>query len=232
MTTSAAREKLIIALDVVSCDDARRLVDHLGDEASFYKIGYRLAFSGGLELARELIRNGYKVFLDLKLHDIGNTVEEGVRALSEFGATFLTVHAYPQTMRAAVKGAAGSDLKILGVTVLTSYDEWDMKEAGYSFSPSELVIKRALQAKEAGMDGLVCSAAEVAQVRGLTGPSLSLVTPGIRPLGSQAGDQKRITTPAQALKDGADYLVIGRPITASAAPREAVLEILREMEQV
>ena len=191
MTMTDPRDRLIVALDVASVPEAEALIDRLGDAATFYKIGYRLAYAGGLALAERLVARGSKVFLDLKLHDIGNTVEEGVRAVSGIGATFLTVHAYPQTMRAAVRGR-GEGLKILAVTVLTSYDDADAAEAGYAMPVAELVAKRAAQAAGIGIDGLVCSAAEAAGVRGIVGADRLIVTPGIRPAGTEAGDQKRV----------------------------------------
>jgi orotidine-5'-phosphate decarboxylase len=152
------RDRLIVALDLPSADEARRIVEAIGDAASFYKIGYQLAYGGGLSLAQELIAGGKKVFLDLKLHDIPNTVEEGVRSIARLGATFLTVHAYPQTMRAAMAGRASTGLKLLAVTVLTSYDDRDIGEAGYAGSVAELVERRAGQAREIGIDGIVCAA--------------------------------------------------------------------------
>jgi orotidine-5'-phosphate decarboxylase len=223
------RDRLIVALDVDGFAAAEALIDRLGETVGFYKIGYRLAFAGGLPLAERLAREGGRVFLDLKLHDIGNTVEEGVRSVAKLGATFLTVHAYPQTLRAAVAGRAGSDLKILAVTVLTSYDDRDAAEAGYSGTVDELVARRAAQARDCGVDGIVCAATEAARVRAVVGPDLLIVTPGIRPAGVEAGDQKRIVTPGAALRAGADYLMVGRPITAAPDPREAARAIVDEM---
>jgi orotidine-5'-phosphate decarboxylase len=182
-----ARDRLIVALDVPSVKDAEAMVTRLGNSVSFYKFGYQLAFAGGIPFAAGLIAAGKQVFLDLKLHDIGNTVTKGVESVAQMGATFLTVHAYPQTMRAAVEGARGSKLKILAVTVLTSYDESDMKAAGYSLGVSELVARRAEQARDIGINGLVCSPEEAANLRPIIGSSMSLVTPGIRPLGAAAG---------------------------------------------
>jgi orotidine-5'-phosphate decarboxylase len=170
------------------------------------------------------------VFLDLKLHDIGNTVREGVKSVARLGATFLTVHAYPQTMKAAVEAREGS-LRILAVTVLTSYDDADLAAAGYDFTVPELVAERAAQAHDIGVDGLVCSAEEAANLRPIVGPKMTLVTPGIRPAGAAAGDQKRIATPALAIKAGADYLVVGRPIVAAADPRAAAQAIVAEIAQ-
>ncbi|GJD43610.1 Orotidine 5'-phosphate decarboxylase [Methylobacterium cerastii] len=223
------RDRLIVALDLDEPAAARAMVDRIGDAATFYKIGYRLAYAGGLALVPELAARGLKVFLDLKLHDIGNTVEEGVRALSGLGATFLTVHAYPQTMRAAVRGRGTSSLKIIAVTVLTSYDEGDARESGYALPISELVAHRAFQAAEAGIDGIVCSAFEAQAVRNVVGPASLIVTPGIRPAGSDSGDQKRVMTPGQARAAGIDHVVVGRPITAAADPRAVTQAILAEM---
>jgi orotidine-5'-phosphate decarboxylase len=224
------RDKLIIGLDVPSVEEARSVVERIGDAGTFYKIGYQLAYAGGFEFARELIGQGKKVFLDLKLHDIGNTVEEGVRSVARLGATLLTVHAYPQTMRAAVAGKAGSSLKILAVTVLTSYDEHDLAEAGYAAgSPADLVARRAGQARDIGIDGIVCAAPEAGRVRAILGPDGLIVTPGIRPAGSEAGDQKRIVTPGDAIRLGASHLVVARPIVKAADPRAAAQAIVAEM---
>ena len=198
------RERLIVALDVPEIGEARRLVATIGDAASFFKIGLELVCGGGLALASELAQAGKRVFVDLKLHDIPNTVERATARLAAIGATFLTVHAYPQTMRAAVAGAKGSDLRLLGVSALTSCDDADLAEAGYAFGVAALVERRARQAVAAGMAGLVCSPGEAARIRALVGVSLALVTPGVRPAGAAAGDQKRVATPAQAIRDGAD----------------------------
>jgi orotidine-5'-phosphate decarboxylase len=224
------RDRLIIGLDIPSVGEARAIVERIGDAGTFYKIGYQLAYAGGFEFARELIEQGKKVFLDLKLHDIGNTVEEGVRSVARLGATLLTVHAYPQTMRAAVAGKAGSSLKILAVTVLTSYDEHDLAEAGYAAgSPADLVARRAGQARDIGIDGIVCAAPEAGRVRAILGPDGLIVTPGIRPAGSEAGDQKRIVTPGDAIRLGASHLVVARPIVKAADPRAAAQAIIAEM---
>ncbi|WP_404286894.1 orotidine-5'-phosphate decarboxylase [Microvirga sp. RSM25] len=227
------RDKLIIGLDVPSVEEARSVVDRIGDAGTFYKIGYQLAYAGGFEFARDLIGQGKKVFLDLKLHDIGNTVEEGVRSVTRLGATFLTVHAYPQTMRAAVAGKAGTDLKILAVTVLTSYDDNDLVEAGYApVTAAELVARRAAQARDLNVDGIVCAATEAERVRSIVGPGRLIVTPGIRPAGADAGDQKRIVTPAEGIRLGANHLVVGRPIVKAADPRAAAEAIMREIVDV
>jgi orotidine-5'-phosphate decarboxylase len=227
----APHERLIVALDLPSVEAAEALVARLGDAASFYKIGYQLAYAGGLAYAEKLVGAGKKVFLDLKLHDIGNTVEQGVRSAARLGATFLTVHAYPQTMAAAVE-ARGANLRILAVTVLTSYDDDDLKAAGYETTVKALVARRAEQARALGIDGLVCSPEEAANVRAIAGAGMALVTPGIRPAGAATGDQKRIMTPAAAIAAGADYLVVGRPIVAATEPRAAAEAIVAEIEQM
>ncbi len=225
-----ARERLIVALDVPSVEGAEKVVTRLGESVLFYKIGYQLAFAGGLPFAAGLIAAGKQVFLDLKLHDIGNTVEKAVQSVAQMGATFLTVHAFPQTMKAAVEGKRGSTLRILAVTVLTSYDDSDLAAAGYEMSVGELVAARAGQARDIGVDGLVCSAEEVPQLRDIAGPGMVLVTPGIRPAGSATGDQKRVMTPSQAIEAGADYLVVGRPVLEAADPKRAADAIVAEIE--
>ncbi|HXZ21777.1 MAG TPA: orotidine-5'-phosphate decarboxylase [Pseudolabrys sp.] len=225
-----ARERLIVALDVPSVKAAEAMVARLGESVWFYKIGYQLAFAGGLPFAAGLIAAGKQVFLDLKLHDIGNTVAKGVESVAQLGATFLTVHAYPQTMKAAVEGKQGSTLRILAVTVLTSYDDADLAAAGYEMNVKELAAARAAQARDTGIDGLVCAAEEAAALRDIVGPGMVLVTPGIRPAGSATGDQKRIMTPARAIEAGADYLVVGRPVLEAANPKAAADAIVAEIE--
>jgi len=224
------RDRLIIALDLPSVAQARSLVERVGEAGAFYKIGYQLGYAGGLAFAEELIGQGKQVFLDLKLHDIGNTVEEGVRSVARIGASLLTVHAYPQTMRAAMRGKAGSGLRILAVTVLTSYDDADLADAGFSLNAAELVARRAAQARDIGIDGIVCAPTEAAEVRRLVGTDRLIVTPGVRPAGAAAGDQKRIMTPREAIDAGASHLVVGRPITGATDPRavaEAIAEEIR-----
>jgi orotidine-5'-phosphate decarboxylase len=230
-TEIAAKDRLIVALDLPSVGPAEAMIARLGDSVSFYKIGYQLAFAGGLPLVRQLADAGKKVFVDLKLHDIGNTVARGVESVAKLGATFLTVHAYPQTMKAAVEGRAGSGLKILGVTVLTSYDDGDLHAAGYRLGVSDLVEARAQQAQVLGLDGLVCSPEEAGSLHKIVGHQMVLVTPGIRPAGSATGDQKRIMTPARAIAAGADYLVVGRPVMEAADPRAAADAIQAEIRQ-
>ena len=223
------RERLIVALDVPSVAEAEALVARLGEAVSFYKIGYALAFAGGIDLARALAGAGKRIFLDLKLHDISHTVARGVESVARLGASFLTVHAYPQTMHAAVDGRAASDLRLLAVTVLTSYDDADLAAAGYDFSVPELAAERAAQARDIGIDGLVCAGEEAAALRPIIGGRMVLVTPGIRPAGSPAGDQKRVMTPAAAIAAGADHLVVGRPITAATDPKAAADAIVAEI---
>src|SRR6266446_3095435 len=190
------RERLIVALDVSSIAEAEALVARLGETVSFYKIGYQLAFAGGIDFARVLASAGKQIFLDLKLHDIGNTVAKGVESVARLGATFLTVHAYPQTMKAAVEARGDAGLRILAV--------------------AELVAERAAQAHDIGVDGLVCSAEEAHGLRPIVGAGMVLVTPGIRQAGADAADHKRVMTPARAIAAGADYLVVGRPILEAA----------------
>jgi orotidine-5'-phosphate decarboxylase len=226
------RDRMIVALDVPTVREAYHLITELGDAASFYKIGYRLAFAGGLPLAEDLLREGKKVFLDLKLHDIGNTVEEGVQSLTRMNLTFLTVHAYPQTMRGAVEGRGLHPMGLLAVTALTSYDDADLHDAGYRLAVADLVALRAQQARLAGIDGIVCSAAEAGIVRNAIGSGMAIVTPGIRPAGSASGDQKRTLSPGEAIRAGVDHMVIGRPIIRAADPRGAASAIMDEIASV
>ena len=234
MDVSNVRDRLIVGLDVPDVIAAEKIVEELGDTVSFYKIGYQLVFSqtakgGGLDFASHLLSMGKKVFLDVKLLDIDNTIAKGVENIAKRGVTMMTLHAYPKAMRAAVEAAKGSDLCLLGVTVLTSMDQADMLEAGYTMSPEELVLRRAQQAREAGMGGIVASAAESAAVRTIVGPDMAIVTPGIRPAGSEAGDQKRVMTPADALRAGSSHLVVARPIVGAADRKAAAQSILEEM---
>jgi orotidine-5'-phosphate decarboxylase len=231
LSAIAPKDRLIVALDLPGIEPAEAMIKRLGDSVSFYKIGYQLAYAGGLSLVRDLRAAGKQVFIDVKLHDIGNTVASGVRSLSSLGATFVTVHAYPQTMQAAVDGRGQSGLKILAVTVLTSYNEADMESAGYRHTIADLVAARARQAKAIGVDGLVCSPEEAASLRGIVGDQMALVTPGIRPAGAATGDQKRIMTPSRAIAAGADYLVVGRPILEAADPKAAADSIQAEIAQ-
>jgi len=230
MRQIAARDRLIVALDLPTLAEAEAMIARLGDAVSFYKIGMELAYGGGLPLAEKLIAQGKQVFLDLKLHDIPNTVQRAAAQVARMGATFLTVHAYPQTMAAARAGVAGSGLKILAVTVMTSYDDDDLRMAGYGYGVADLVARRARQAQQAGVDGLILSAEEVAAQRAALGPGMLLVTPGIRPAGADVGDQKRVMTPARAIRLGADHLVVGRPVTQAPDPRAAAEAIVAEIQ--
>lgn len=224
-----ARDHLIVGLDVPTIDRAESIVAGLGDSVDFYKIGYQLVFAGGLEFARDIIADGKRVFLDMKLLDIDNTVARGVENIAKMNVSMLTLHAYPKAMRAAVEAARGSPLCLLGVTVLTSMDEDDLLEAGYASNPADLVVRRSRQAVDAGMGGIVCSAAEAEAVRAIAGPGMAVVTPGIRPRGADHGDQKRVVTPADALRSGSSHLVVARPIVAANDPLEAATSILSEM---
>jgi len=229
---NAAKDKLIVALDLPSYDDARALVDRLCDDVSFYKIGLELLFAEGLSLARELKFEGKRVFLDLKFLDIGNTVERAVAAAAELGVDFLTVHGHDsKTLKAAVRGRASSKLKLLAVTVLTSLDRSDLEEQGISLLPADLVLRRARLAKEAGFDGVIASGQEAAAVRADLGPGLLIVTPGIRLPGADSGDQSRVTTPEDALRAGANHLVVGRPINAADDPKAAANAFLAHISR-
>src|SRR6202045_830218 len=227
----APRDRLIVGLDLPSVEAAEAMIARLGDSVTFYKIGYQIAYAGGLPLVRKLADAGKKVFIDLKLHDISNTVARGVESIARLGATFLTVHAYPQTMKAAAEARAGSDLKILAVTVLTSYDDDDLHAAGYRLGVSDLVEARAQQAQVLGVDGLVCSPEEAASLHKIVGHQMVLVTPGIRPAGTATGDQKRIWPPARAISPGPDYLLVARRVIEAADPRAMAEAIQAEIAQ-
>ncbi len=224
------RDRLIVGLDVPTVDAAEEMVATLGDTVTFYKVGLQLCFAGGLAFAERLVGQGKKVFLDVKLLDIDNTVEHAVQNIAKLGMHFCTIHAYPKAMRAAVQGKGTSDLRLLAVTVLTSMDESDLAAAGYATNPAELVARRAADARAAGMDGIVCSPEEAGAMRAGVGAGMAIVTPGIRPAGSIVGDQKRIATPAAAIKAGADHLVVARPIIEAADPKAAAKAILSEIE--
>ncbi len=226
----SARDRMIVGLDLPNLKEAERMVARLGDTASFYKIGFELALSGGIPFAADLARSGKKVFLDLKVHDIGHTVARAAERAAELGVSFLTVHAFAPTMRAAAEGRGKSALKILGVTVLTSWDDNDVKTEGYGTSVTELVAQRAARAKEAGIDGLIASPMEAEALKKQVGGSLLIVTPGVRPAGSAAGDQKRVMTPGEAIKAGADHIVVARPVIASDDPKTAAQAIVAEIE--
>ncbi|PPD16259.1 MAG: orotidine-5'-phosphate decarboxylase [Methylobacterium sp.] len=224
------RDRVIVALDVPDVAAAEAVVAKLGNRATFYKVGYELAFAGGLDFAQRLAKSGKKVFLDLKLHDIPNTIEKGVGQIARMGMTFLTVHAYPQTLAAAANGAAGSPLGILGVSVMTSMDDGDLARAGYGMGVQDLIARRAQQIQESGCPGIVCSATDMATVRNAVGHSLTIVTPGIRPAGSALGDQKRVMTPGEAIRVGIDHMVIGRPITGAEDPAAAMQAVLDDIQ--
>lgn len=222
-------DPLIFALDFESAQDADKLVKALGDSGNFYKVGMELYAAAGMDYVRSLTGRGKRVFLDLKYYDIGETVKRAVSVAAKCGATFLTVHAVGQVMRAAIEGRGDSDMKLLAVTVLTSLDDSDLKEMGHATTVSELVAMRVKQAREIGIDGLVGSPLEAAGIRKLAGPDAILVTPGVRSRGAAQGDQKRVATPAEAIRDGANYLVIGRQVTRAADPAAAVAAIRQEL---
>jgi orotidine-5'-phosphate decarboxylase len=225
-----ARDRLIVALDVSSVEQARTLIDALQGSVGIYKIGLELLFTGGLKLASELVTRGDRVFVDAKLLDIETTVERATAAIARIGADFLTVHALDcKTLDAAVRGRGDSELQLLGVTVLTNLERDDLKEQGIDRVPQELAIYRAMLAQEAGFDGVVASGQDAAALRQALGPKMLIVTPGIRPEGSPSNDQMRIATPAMAIAAGADYLVVGRPITAAPNPRAAAQAIVGEI---
>jgi orotidine-5'-phosphate decarboxylase len=222
--------RLIVALDLPEPGQARGLADALGDLPVTLKIGLELIYAGGLALVRELVDEGRSVFLDAKLLDIPNTVERAAASAAALGVTFLTVHGTDaKTLGAAMRGRGDTGTKLLAITVLTSLDEADLREQGIAASAEEMVLRRARLAAEAGFDGVVASPKEAAAIRAAMGDSLLIVTPGIRPVGAASADQARIATPADALRAGADYLVVGRPITAAADPRAAAEAILAEM---
>lgn len=220
---------IIIALDCETAAEARHIVDATSKSVGFYKVGLELYAAAGMDFVRELRKRRKKVFLDLKLHDIGETVRRATAQIARSGVSLLTVHAEPQVMRAAVAGRGNSNLRILAVTVLTSLDQVDIHEMGYSCAIREVFDLRVRNAVRAGVDGLVCSPLEVGDVRRAVGPEKILVTPGVRSEGAAKGDQKRVATPAQAIADGANYLVIGRQVTRATDPNKAVRDILAEL---
>ncbi|HEV2445440.1 MAG TPA: orotidine-5'-phosphate decarboxylase [Candidatus Sulfopaludibacter sp.] len=220
---------IIVALDVDSADEARALVARLGSRVNFYKVGMELYAAEGMDYVRELAGQGKDVFLDLKLYDIPETVKRTVAVVGQTGVRFLTVHAVSSVMRAAVEGRGESPLKLLAVTVLTSFGPEDMEDLGYECSVPDLVEERALKAMRVGMDGVVCSPREAAMVRGMIGGGAIIVTPGVRSAGAAKGDQKRVATPADAVRDGASYLVMGRQITRAADPGAEAERVLEEI---
>jgi orotidine-5'-phosphate decarboxylase len=221
---------IIIALDVETADQARALVGTLGDSVNFYKVGMELYAAAGMELVRELTGAGKQVFLDMKFYDIGETVKRAVAQVAKSGVRFLTVHGSKAVMQAAVEGRGDAGLQLLAVTVLTSFDQTDLADLGYPCSVTDLVALRVRNAVAAGVDGLVCSPLEVATVRQIAGPQAILVTPGVRSAGAATGDQKRVATPAEALRNGANYLVIGRQVTRAADPKREAENILAEIQ--
>lgn len=225
-----AEDRLIIALDLPTADAAQTAIDAIGPAGTFYKIGYQLMPIGGLQLAERLSDAGKKVFLDFKFHDIGATVERGVASVTKLGGDFLTVHAEPDVLKGAVAGR-GDDprLKILAVTVLTSLDQESLTRMGIDIALEDLVLKRAEFAAEAGADGVVASAREASAIKARFGDALSVVTPGVRPAGASADDQKRIVTPNDAIARGADYLVVGRPILNASDPQASARAIQQEI---
>ena len=223
------RDRLIVPLDVPTVGDAERMVDRLGDTVTFYKIGHQLAFAGGLSFASELLADGKRIFLDMKLLDIDNTISKGVENIVKMGVQMTTIHAYPNAMKAAVEAAKGSELCLLGVTVLTSMDDMDLSDAGYAQNAQDLVLDRATKASEIGMGGVVASAQEASNIRKCVRSDMAIVTPGIRPTGSAVGDQKRIMTPGDAIAAGSTHLVVGRPITAAEDPRSAAQAVIDEI---
>lgn len=227
---TAADERLIIALDVPSVADAERIVTRIGDAGSFYKIGYQLIPIGGLDLAKRLSAHAKKIFLDFKFHDIGATVERGAASVARLGADILTVHAEPDVLKGAVAGRGpDSRLKIFAITVLTSLDQAALSRAGIATPLETLVLQRAEMAANAGADGVVASAKEARAIRARFGAALKIVTPGVRPAGADANDQKRVVTPREAIESGADYVVVGRPIVEAPDPRAAAAAILMSM---
>ncbi len=225
-----ADPRLIVALDLPTRAEAEALVERIGDAASFYKVGLQLMATDGMALARDLKAQGHQVFADWKLHDIGATVEKAAAAIAATGAAdFLTVHATPQVMAAAVKGRGPAPTKILGVTVLTSLSASDLEAIGYRMGVAELVERRIRQAIDAGADGVIASPHEAAIARAIGGPDFLVVTPGVRPAGGSMDDQARAATPADAIRNGASHLVVGRPISAAADPRAAALAIAAEI---
>lgn len=225
-----AKQRLIVPLDVSNIETARTVIQDLGEAVCFYKVGFQILYAGGFELIKELRETGKQVFIDLKLLDIDNTVKMGVESLSQLGGTFLTIHAYPHAMAAAVEGRGDAPLNLLGVTVMTNLDDSRLQEAGYKDQAGALVIRRSVQAKEAGMDGVICSAVEASAIRAIVGPDLLLVTPGIRPADSSLDDQRRVMTPTMAIQNGSDYLVVGRPILNAENRRSVAENIVAEIK--
>ena len=213
---------IIIALDVETADEARQIVQATSPSVDFFKIGMELYAAAGMDFVKELCGSGNQVFLDMKFYDIGETIRRAVKQIAQSGVRFLTVHGSESVMRAAVEGRADSKLQLLAVTVLTSFDQTDLADLGYPCSVEDLVALRVSKAMKAEIDGIVCSPLEAGRVRRIAGPDAILVTPGVRSAGSTKGDQKRVATPAEAIRDGANYLVIGRQVTRAQNPAAAV----------
>jgi len=226
-----ASQRLMIALDVPSVDDAKRLVLQLDGVVSFYKVGLELYTASGPDLVNWLVSRDTRVFLDIKLLDIERTVRRAAAQAAGLGVSFLTVHEAGKAVASAVDGACGSDLKVLAVTVLTSWDAGDLKDAGIHLSVEDLVLRRARKALGGGAHGVIASGQEAASLRKLLGNDFLIVTPGIRPAGASTDEQKRVMTPAEAIRAGSDYLVVGRPITQAPNPKDAALHIVEEMQK-
>lgn len=224
------RNPIIVALDVPSAEEARAIVKSLGDAVSFYKVGMELYAAAGMAVARELVAEGNDVFLDMKFYDIGETVKRAVSQVARSGIRFLTVHGSGAVMRAAVDGKGDAPLQLLAVTVLTSFDREDLVDLGYPCDVRDLVALRARKAREAGLDGVVCSPLDAAEVRRIIGAEAIIVTPGVRSAGASKGDQKRVATPAEAIRNGADFVVMGREITRAADPSAQVRRVLEETQ--
>jgi orotidine-5'-phosphate decarboxylase len=216
---------VIIALDCDSAREADTLVASLGASQNFYKVGMELYAAAGMDYVRRLVDRGKRIFLDMKYYDIGETVKRAVAVAARSGAEFLTVHGVGQVMRAAIEGRGDSPMKLLAITVLTSFDQQDVRELGYDCALADLVAQRVRLAVKAGVDGIVGSPLEARAIRAEAGPAAILVTPGVRSRGAAAGDQKRIATPAEALRDGADYVVVGREVTRASDPSAALAAI-------
>lgn len=230
MQSIAPKDKLIVALDLPTPDQARSLVENLGDHVTFYKIGLELLFNGGLDLARQLKANGKNIFLDMKLLDIANTVERAVSNIAELDLDFLTVHGHDlKTLNAAVAGRPAATPKLLAVTVLTNLNEEDLRQQGCQMTPADLVIHRAKLAKQSSFDGVIASGHEAARIRAAVGDDFLIITPGIRLAGANTDDQERVMTPQRAIAAGADYLVVGRPITQADDPAAAAQMFMDEI---
>lgn len=231
MSGIVARDRLIVALDMPSAEEAEQLLDRLNGQVSFVKVGLELYTAAGPVLVKRLLDRGLRVFLDLKFLDIEETVRRATARVASMGVEFLTIHANRKALTAAVEGRAGSALKLLAVTVLTNFDDRDLRDMGIQHSVEDLVTARALLAEEVGCDGVIASGKEATAIRQVVGAALTIVTPGVRPAGKGVDDHARVTTPAQAIASGADYLVIGRPIRDAVDPSAAVEAIVADMQE-